>query len=247
MAIVAAGAFLISSQWFGGAVPAALVSSQAVEKVTALYTEEMAALNAAGGIPAGSGPDDRLEQAIRILDDTLRVVPMDSYLHYLKGAISLYFDDRDADIDQEFAIGRGLDPVWVAMPLIQGTAWARIDPAQAQGLWAGAMERAASLERIDPITSCGRKRTFARIMRDAASYPGLVPYAIQAAGNDAVLLEDWAAHAPDDVLDTNMPEVLSMPFTEDFRKSLFKTWRQRGSAQAVQEYIRSHPEWSGVR
>jgi O-antigen ligase len=234
---VAAGVFLVYGQWFGGPAPAMLVSRQAVEKVTALYTEEMTALEIAekGARPPVQN-EDRLEKALQELDKALKVVPLDPHLHYLKGAISIYFDDKDADAERSFALARLLDPTWVALPLMQAAGWAPIDAVRTESLWVEAMKRAATLERIDPSTPHGRAETFALMMTVASDWPELGVPAFRSTGGDGTLLEKWASGASRRSLDALMPSILSLEFPEVQRQALFQIWYQRGSKEAVSNY-----------
>jgi O-antigen ligase len=238
LVVFAAGAFLVYSQWLGGPAPAMVVSEQAVQKAAALYAQEMTEMEAAGGAaPLAPGKEDRLEKAIQILDEALKTVPMDPHLHYLRGAISLYFDDKDAEIDRHFALARILDPTWVAMPLMQATAWAPIDPLRTESLWAEGMRRGETIERLDPGTAYGRRGAFDRIMSNAAAFPELTAQALRIAGGDTGLIEYWASHTSRESLDAQMPVVLPK-LPEGLRKTLFRIWDALGSRHAVEEYVR---------
>jgi O-antigen ligase len=239
LAIVAAGAVLVSAQWFGGPAPAMLISSRAVEKTGELYKQDLAAQEAAGGNSApATGREDKLEQAIQLLDEALKIVPMDPRLHLLKGALSAEFDDKDAVTDREFELARILDPTWVAMPLMQAAVWAEYDPRRTEALWTQAMKRAEVLEQENPDSLFGRKASFARIMEDAANYRGLGSRAVGAAGNDAALLKDWASEARRGQLDVLIPEILSMETLKGHRREFFEVWRLRGTKPVAEGYAR---------
>lgn len=237
--LVAAGAFLVQAQWFGGRQPARLLTDQTLKEVVALYSEEMADFKSAEeGATILNPTEDRLEKALGLLDNALQTAPLDHHLHYLKGAISLYFDDKNDEIDRAFMLQRLLDPSWVAMPLMQAAAWSQWDPERTGFLWTEALIRAASLEKIDPKTPYGRADTFANIMRVVLASEDLTKPAIGALNNDQAILESWASRASSGVLDSAMPDILTLELPEDQSRVLFQIWHSRGTPQKAEAYAK---------
>ena len=193
-------------------------------------------MEAAGDVVTlGPGTEDRLEKANQILDEALKIVPMDPDLHNLKGAVSLGFDDRDAETDRHFALARLLDPTWVAIPFMQAAAWARFDPRRTEHLWAEGMKLAKAQERLDPATAYGRRGAFARIMDTAGAFPELTAQALETAGDRPDLVNYWASHVSRESLDAQMPVILP-ELPEEQRQTLFRIWDALGSRNAVEEY-----------
>ena len=97
---------------------------------------------------------DPLETALSQLESAVKLTPMDSHAHGLRGMLALHFDDKDALAKQAFAAQRALNPNWVELPAMQGDAWSKINPAETTELWREAVQRA---KRLEP-DHLGRKR-----------------------------------------------------------------------------------------
>jgi O-antigen ligase len=237
--IMGAGIFLIQAQWFGGRTPSVLLSPQTVEEVMALHAEDVAEQQAeSAGVPASAREEDRLETALLLLDNAIKVTPMDAHLHYLKGAIALHFDDKDAEVDRAFAAQRLLDPTWVALPLTQASAWDAFNASRVEGLWAEAMKRAKWMDDLAANTTHGRRMTFALIMKAATLTPDLLPAALHLVENDMPLFDAWAVTAGANRVDTLMPGILAIELPEIQRQELLRIWGQRGSRLKAEAYAR---------
>lgn len=176
LALLAAAAFLMRAQWWGGPQPAAVAGPIASAKAMSLYHADQALQRAAeaGGTPPPAPPGgDLLEQALEQLDQAARLVPLDRRVRYLQGFIGLHFEDLDAKSTQAFAIERSLDPTWVHAPLRQARAWSRTNPNQTARLWQEALLRAEWMDRHHPGSPRSRNRILAEIRRSAQGRPEL--------------------------------------------------------------------------
>lgn len=176
LVMMAVAAFLIHAQWWGGHQSAVASGQLAADKVLSLYAEDRALQRAKDENRQTSTPppgEDRLEQAMAELDDTLRRVPLDRRLRDLQGCIGLHFEDLDAKSSQAFEIARRLDPTWVNGPMRQAWAWSRTDPRQTALLWREALVRAEWMDLHHPGSLWSKERILADIRRSSRGHPEL--------------------------------------------------------------------------
>jgi len=153
LALLAASAFLIRAEWWGGPQPAFTAVPKASEQALDLYRQDQVLQKAAlakGETYQPVPSQDLLEKALTLLQPATRIVPLDRDLLRLQGVFALQFDDKFELADRSFAIERALDPTWVAGPLRQAEAWATLDPQRTAGLWTEALRRADSLDLLKP-------------------------------------------------------------------------------------------------
>ena len=173
LVLIAAAAFLCAAQWWGGHQPASLAGPLACEKAHALYQDDLTIQQAAGrtgGHAIEPSGEDRLEQALAVLEHASKVAPLDRRLRHLQGFIGLHFEDLDAQSSRAFAIERRLDPTWVNGPMRQALAWSRTSPSQTAFLWREALGRADWMDLHHPGSRWSRDSMIAEMRRSASGH-----------------------------------------------------------------------------
>lgn len=174
--LLLAAAFLIHAQWFGGRPPATTAAAAAIQQAQALYQQDLELQKAAeaSGLPYQPAPEeDKLEQALRILDAAKPIAPLDRNLPRHEAFLAIHFEETFDRIDQAFAIDRALDPMWVAGPLRQAETWAHADPSRAIPLLEEALRRSRHLERLDPENRWDSAKVREQTRQFASRYPAL--------------------------------------------------------------------------
>jgi O-antigen ligase len=176
LCLLAASALLIRAQWGGGPQPAVTAAAHAIARAQQLYSEDQALEQAALAAGREYQPDpavDKLEQALAILDAAKPLAPLNRELPRHEAFFALHFDDKYDRVDRAFAIDRALDPAWVAGPLRQAEAWAPIDPQKTASLWAEALRRARSIDRLDPANHRASAKTLENMRNFSRKSPEL--------------------------------------------------------------------------
>jgi O-antigen ligase len=179
LCLLAISVFLIRAQWLGGPQPALTTAENALKQAKLLYQEDLALQQeaAARGIEhQPDSQDDKLEQALAILDQATRTTPLDRDLRRYEAYLALHFDDKFDRVDRAFAMDRTLDPKWVAGPLRQAEAWARIDPAKTAILWTEALRRARVIDQNENNHQVESHKTMDRIRLFSKKLPELEPF-----------------------------------------------------------------------
>jgi len=233
--ILAAGVFLMGAEWFGWPALASVKPDALAKEARALQAEDAAEQKKilAGEIPApkeGDQKEDRLETALALVDDAIRLRPLDPELHYLRGGLALFFSDREATSRQSFAAHRLLEPRWVDVPLRQSVGWLAIDPNETTGLWRDAMKRAAFMEAHhgEPLPP----HAMERILQQARGNDPLLLAALEIARARPEFVRMWIAAAPPALLQQEMPAILQGTADSAQREDLLKLWSQRDAAGA---------------
>ncbi|MCF7734540.1 MAG: O-antigen ligase family protein [Akkermansiaceae bacterium] len=167
---------LLHSQWGAGYQPAVVAGDAACGRAMALYQQDQTLqkeATAAGKTHDPPAGEDLLEQAVTGLKQATRDAPMDRRLYHLRGYITLYFDDLEAETNQAFEIERALDPTWIKGPLQQATAWSRTSPRQTELLWQDALQRAGWMDEHHPGSPYNRANTLKQIRHAARGNPQL--------------------------------------------------------------------------
>lgn len=176
MAMLGVALWLGWAQWFGGPVPSRVAGEVAVERALALYREDLGRREAAereGLVYAPVAGEDLLEEALRVLAEASRRVPLDREVRHVSGLLAVQFDDKLELAERAFAAGRALDPLWVSGPLRQASALGALRPERAGDLWNEALERAGRVDRVKAGTPWGREYTLQRIRRAVRENPEL--------------------------------------------------------------------------
>jgi O-antigen ligase len=176
LCLLAISIWLIRAQWFGGRQPARTSAENALKQAKSLYQQDLALQQEAAAKNIEHQPDpkdDKLEQALVILDQATRTAPLNRELRRYEAYYALHFDDKYDRVDRAFAIDRALDPAWVGGPLRQAEAWAPIDPQRTASLWAEAMRRARAIDHIDPTNSRSSAKTREKMGNLAKKSPEL--------------------------------------------------------------------------
>ncbi len=240
-----AGMVLIYAQWAQRSfLPSEQVRQSMMEAKT-LYGQDHAAYDRAkeeGGNYDPLPAEDPLEIALLRVKNALEVTPLDPYLHHLRGSLALHYDDKPAIANQAFAIQRRLEPTRVNLPMEQARAWHVQDPDQVISLWKEALLRASREQSRFPKSLVGIANTYQRALDAASKDDYLASAALELAAGDAALLVLWARSAPVNLLDREMPRLLSAASGAAARKSLFLIWQKRGSKDAATNFAKDHPE-----
>jgi len=145
VAVLAVGLWLLVGQRIGLPEPVTLRGDRAVAAVEELYRSDRVA-RSESRMPPADPAEDPLIMALAVLEEALRVLPLDHRLHHLEGILAMEFAGRADQVDRAFEIERLLEPMQPAMPLSQATAWAPIDPSRGLGLVKDVRTRAARLD-----------------------------------------------------------------------------------------------------
>jgi len=174
--LISLSALLTWSHWLGGPQAAITAADRAIVGAAKLHREDMVLTKAAEDRGEEHQPDpseDKLEQALAILDHASRTVPLDRSIRRYQASFALYFDDKHDFVDRTFAVARVLDPSWVEGTMRQAEAWVTIDPARTIPLWEEALERARMMDRIWPDSPWSEGRIRDRIRSMAEAHPEL--------------------------------------------------------------------------
>jgi hypothetical protein len=154
----------------------ALAPERAADQVIHWYDEDqLLAQEARRNHQPYSPPpeDDRLLDALRLLEIVTHDLPLDARSHYLTGAMGLHFDDKFEEVDKAFAIELALDPVWVGAPLRQAQAWANLDREKTKALLKETSARAEWLEQRHPSSVWVKKDTLLRMKKSVPQLKAL--------------------------------------------------------------------------
>lgn len=176
LTLTSAGLLLLAAQWAGGPSPAIALPATTLATVVRLQVEdeELAAkAEAAGRIHNPPPAQDKLLKAYHLLAATRKSCPLHRELVRYQGYLAVYLDLEPRTADPLLALDRFLDPLWVRLPLWQGENLAETRPQATAALWQDALQRAQSLDRLDPQNSWTSPRTLEEIRRFARSRPDL--------------------------------------------------------------------------
>lgn len=231
-------------------------AERAAEEIRQLHAEDQATSSADFSQPVlavdempGQAPlatpdgEDKLEMAIAVAEAAIRTTPLDPELHYLRGAMALYFYDKEELALRSFAIQRQLDPIWVTLPLRQANGWKGADPARAATLWWEAMGRAERLAALQPSLASQPAAAWSQILQQAKGDDELLEVALPLADDDPKRLRSWIALASDELRASLLPEVLDRAGLDtQTRIECLRAWHRAGNRDDVQAYTDSHPE-----
>ena len=235
LVLAATGVLLLQAGWTGKAVlPSARVAVLENE-VRTLFAQDRLAYEQATKEAKSYQPapaDDPLERALVLLDEALRIAPLDPDLQYMRGAFAAFFDDKGEWVERSFALERRLDPTIVALPLRQADVMGADHPADVKALWDETLKRARAQQALFPETGFGPEPTFQRILEHAGRMEGGPSLVLDLAVSTPDLLPVWARNAPQKTLDAEMPDLLRQIQPSPLRRMLIDIWRRRGSRDA---------------
>jgi hypothetical protein len=240
-----AGIFLIHAQWTQRSVLPSVQVSQAMIEAKRLYDQDQVAYDRAKADGRDYQPtpaEDPIETALLRVKQAIDVTPLDPYLHHVRGALALHYDDKLAIADQSFAIQRRLDPTRVNLAMEQALAWSTQDPQQVILLWKEALRRASDEDARLPGSAFGSVSIYQLALHTASKNESLASAALELAGENSSLLVIWARSAPVNLLDREMPRLLSAAGGAAARKPLFQIWEKRGSKNSAADFAKNHPE-----
>ncbi len=234
--ILAAGCWLAAAEWFGGPPLASVKPDLLAAQARTLQLEDAAEQKKilSGELPTpkvDQAEGDRLEAAISLLDEAVRLRPLDPELHYLRGALALFFTDKEDISRQEFAVHRLLEPRWVEVPLRQSLGWLAINRQETVMLWQDSMRRAEFMEEHhgEPLPV----HAMERILQQAGQSDELMEAALDIARSRPEFVRQWAAAAPLPLLVKEMPGVLRETAQGAPREELLRVWKRRDMAAAT--------------
>jgi hypothetical protein len=146
--------------------------------------------------PPLPGPVDPLELALSELESALRIAPLDPRLHGLHGMLALHFDDKDSQVEADFARQRLLSPRWVRLPLVQAEGWKRIRPEESVRLWGVALSWARAQREVAGSDPAIVRTAFAGAIRAALGSEDLEADCVALAAGDRELLEEAVLRLP---------------------------------------------------
>ena len=176
LVLIAIAAWLCNAQWWGGPQPALTAAPNALYEAKCLYRKDRALQQTAlaqGKSYQPAPADDRLEQALAILEQAAPLAPLDRDLLRYQSFLALCYDNKYALLDRTFAIERALDPTWVDCPLRQSEALVQLDAQRTLALWDEALRRADQFDRRHPASLSARKQVIQRIRQLAKGKPQL--------------------------------------------------------------------------
>ncbi|MFZ9937568.1 MAG: O-antigen ligase family protein [Luteolibacter sp.] len=177
--LLAAASVLIRAEWFRGNQPATTVVASATRQLNQLYAEDKKLQQAAEekGIPYQPDPaEDKLEQALRIIDQTRPAVPLHRDLPRHEAFCASHFDDKTARIKRALAIDLALDPTSVDGPLRQAGSLQAGFPQLAAESIRQALARARAVDAIDPENRFNSAHTRERIRQLLRTHPDIGKY-----------------------------------------------------------------------
>lgn len=241
-----AGLVLLQAQLRGTPVlPSATVSRQ-LEQAVALYKADQAAYDLAVEEKRDYQPapgEDLLGTALKVVDQALRIAPLDPHLHYTRGALALHFDDKTTIVDEAFAIQRRLEPTQVSLAVKQALVGQLQTPQRVLALWQEAMRRATAEDARLPGSSYGTVNTYQRALQAVGKDAVLADLALVLAGSNPVLLSIWANSSPPAVLlDREMPRLISLIKKPDAQLAMFQAWTRSGTRATALKFAADHPE-----
>ncbi|MFT5110088.1 MAG: O-antigen ligase [Pseudoalteromonas tetraodonis] len=257
IAMLGAGAALgLAELRNDGATPLndSLVAAQQVRQLHAEDSEEnsaevgeVAEVGAVAEVEPDGG-EDKIETAIAVAGRALKTTPLDPELHHLRGAMALYFDDKEALTLRSFAIQRLLDPTWTKVPLRQASAWTSIDPQQAVPLWRDALTRADHLaSKQKPFGSVPRN-VWSRIVQQAKGSDALLQLALPLASGDLDRLKAWVGQGSNELRAKLMPQILSDEgLPESSQEELLLQWSRAGDRADAEQYRATRPELGEIK
>ncbi len=240
-----AGLTLLQAQWRDVPVLPSTTVRHLAEQAKGLYDADKAAYDRAIAEGRDYEPPpaaDPLVAALVCLDQALRIAPLDSHLHYLRGALALHYDDKTVVVNQAFGIQRRLVPTRINLVTEQARAWLIQNPRQSLTLWQEAMRRAAADEARLPGSRFGILNTYHQALIAAGQDETLAALTLTLAGTDPALLARWALAAPPSLLDRELPRLIFTQATLDQRLSLFSTWSRRGTKKIATNFAKANPE-----
>ncbi|MBC8000981.1 MAG: O-antigen ligase family protein [Opitutaceae bacterium] len=176
LALLAVALLLVRSQWWGGPQPALTAGASALAEARRLRHEDQVMQRNAAAQGKEYQPDpaqDRLDQALVVLEQSRNQVPLDRDVLRYQAFLAFHFDDKQGLIDRVFAIDRALTPTWVEGPMRQAEAWSGTDPTKSVVLWKESLRRARNLDRLQNGNDWSSARTLERIRQFTKDKPGL--------------------------------------------------------------------------
>ncbi|MEM0895520.1 MAG: O-antigen ligase family protein [Verrucomicrobiota bacterium] len=171
-----------------------VTKAETTSEVMRLHAEDAAMTMDEIATEAG---EDKIEVALGLLEQAIEVLPLDGDLHYLRGALALYFDDKDDLALRSFELQRRLSPNWPMVPVHQAQSWIGIDDGQVEALWGEAMKRAVTIQAASGERP--ERGVFEEIISQTARMQGresLWRTLRERAGNDVIRIVRWAKQAP---------------------------------------------------
>lgn len=240
-----AGGFLLHAQWAERDFLPSVEVRQGMSEAKSLYAKDQVAYARALAAGQDYQPlpwEDPIETALQRTQQAIDVAPLDPYIHHVRGALALHYDDKQEIARKAFAIQRRLDPNRVNVGTEQARAWSKQDSGEVMTLWQEALRRASREQSRTPESVQEMANTFQRILQTAGGDEVLVLKALELAGQDPSRLLIWAQSAPAKFLDREMPRLLTGSLETVSKNQLFEIWGKRGSGKMAAAFATDHPE-----
>ena len=247
LTITVAGVALLHAQSTSHPILPSQIVLNLKEKANALYRADQAAYEkaTAEGREYDLPPaEDPLEKALTTVDEAISITPLDPSLHYFKGALALYYDNKMDIVNQAFAIHLKLEPVRIQNPMMQAQAWLGQNSGQVPILWAEALRRATEAESRYSQSYPKPLNVFQTILQTAGQNEGLSKSALELAGSHEDFLDLWVRSAPQPLLDREMPRLILATDSPARKNNLFSSWKSRGSKTSTSAFILANPEFA---
>ncbi len=220
------GVQLIRAEWFGGRALPPFVATAAEEEILSL---------------AKRGDHWAAMEKAR---EAVKTSPLAAPLYYQLGLALLHFEDSDQEVDGAFKAQRTLNPTWPGVPLLQGYAWAAIDPDRTVVLWKDALDRASRADHA-PGNAVNYYRDLLGRSRDwPAVQRGLATEADR--GPDFLLA--WLDAVPADLARAQWPEWLARDtllerLSAVQREKFLLLWYAKGERGELEHFLAAHAAW----
>ena len=243
----AAGAVVfINGVWLivaalGRAAPASFARAERhQQEVLRLVAEDTAERQAAK--PNVATGEDKLEIALRVIDQAIAEQPLEAGRHFAKGVLALNFTDMLDIVEKEFAIQRVLSPRFVQVPLQQAHAASLAHPKLTETLWQEALRRADVMQELAPGTELTRRQVLERIAQQASLSAVVARAALPLLAEAPEHYRQWAWQAPAAQLDELLPGLLSASkLSPEVKTDLLRAWKVRGDPAQAAAYQAAHP------
>ena len=224
------GIQMIRAQWFGAHPLPPYQAAGAQEEITALYNRQ-----------DKEGAMNRARQAVQ-------ESPLSGRLYYQLGALLLYFEDTDAEVDQLFRVQRLLNPTWPRIPEQQGLAWISVDPSRTGTLWADALQRRRSIDRVAGTAGDGSTGALSGMMELAQGYPAAQEALFEPASQTPAHALAWLEGATAKVALEHFERLSDRPgflgsLTDAQRQHFLLLWYSKGDRAGLARFVDDHPDW----
>ena len=191
-----------------------------------------------------------VEKSLALSEAALTWMPLEENLHFLRGKNLLFFENSEAEAEEEFRRQQFLEPFRLSVLLDQAQAWAEWRPQETAHAMEALQGTLPTAEKL-PLGSDYIPYWIDRMNQICRINPGLRP-------GVATLLEknpEWLAHWLDtsqreDFLPTLAAMLATDPEMEKFsdpaKAKILKAWYRWGDRSDLLLQIQNHPSWGSA-